>query len=88
MAVFISCVVATILYPPLKDKMIAMDEQDKINTDPAFAETVDTDPAPPAEVTVEKEGEAAAPAEVSAEKEAEAVPPPTEVIDKTKGDEG
>ena len=53
--------VATILYPPLKGKNIAMDEQDKNNTDPAVAETVITEAAPPAEVTVEKETEAAPP---------------------------
>jgi hypothetical protein len=56
-----------------------MDEQDKNNTDPAVAETVDTDPAPPAEVTVEKEAQTAAPVEVTVAKEAEAAPPPAEV---------
>ncbi len=65
--VFISCVVATILYSPLKGET---------NTDPAIAETVDTDPAPPAEVTVEKEAEAAPPpaevTQVTVEKEVEA----------------
>jgi hypothetical protein len=85
--VFISCVVVTIHYPSLKGKNIAMDEQNKNNTDHAVAETVDTYPAPPAEVTVEKEGEAAAPAEVTVEKEAEA-PPPAEVIDPTKRTNG
>ncbi len=79
---YISYVVATILYPPLKGKNIAMDEQDKSNTDPTVAETVDTDPAPPAEVTLEKEKEAAAPAEVTVEKEA--APPPTEVTEVTE----
>ncbi len=87
MIVFVSCVVATMLYPPLKGKNIAVDEQDKNNTDPAVAETVDTDPAPPAEA-VEKEAEEAAPAEVTVEKEMEAVPPPAEVIDQTKKDKG
>jgi hypothetical protein len=77
--VFVSCVVGTILYSPLKGKNIAMDEQDKNNTDPAVAEIVDTDPAPPAEVTVEKDAEAAAPAEVTVAKEAEADPPSAEV---------
>ena len=76
---FTSCVVGIILYPPLKGKNIAMDEQDKNNTDPAVAEIVDTDPAPPAEVTVEKDAEAAAPAEVTVAKEAEADPPSAEV---------
>jgi hypothetical protein len=47
----------------------AMDEQDKHNTDSVAAETMDTYPAPPAEVTVEKEAEA------------EAAPPPTEVTE-------
>jgi hypothetical protein len=70
---------ATILYPLLKGENVAMDEQDKINTDLAVAETVDTDPVPPSG-TLEKEGKAAAPADVSVEKEAEAAPPPTEVI--------
>jgi hypothetical protein len=56
-----------------------MDEQDTNNTDPAVAETVDTDPAPPAEVTAEKETEAAAPAEVNVEKEP--APLPTEVTE-------
>jgi hypothetical protein len=51
--VFISCVVVTIHYPPSKGKNIAMDEQDKNNTDSSVAETVDADPAPEAEVTVE-----------------------------------
>jgi hypothetical protein len=90
--VFISCVVATIHYPPLKDQNIAMDDQDKTNTDPAVAETVDADPALSTVVTVEKEAEAAAPAKVTVEKEAA---PPAEVIDQTKwrkwnghGDEG
>jgi hypothetical protein len=83
--VFISCVVATIHYPPLKGQNIAMDDHDKTNTDPAVAEPVDTDPARPVEVTVEKEVEAAAaPAEVLVEKETEADPPPAEVIDQTK----
>ncbi len=81
----------------MKGKNIAMDEQDKSNTDSSVAETVDTDPAPLAEVTVEKEAvaEATAPAEVTVEKEAEMAPPPAEVIDQTKktrgegsGDEG
>ncbi len=89
--------VATIHYPPLKGQNIAMDEQDKHNTELAVAETVDTDPAPPAEVAVEKEVKTAAPAKVTVEKEteAEAAPPPAEVIDQTKwrkwngqGDEG
>ncbi len=71
---FISCVAATILYPPLKGKSSAKDEQDKNNTDSSVAETVDTDPAPPAEVPVEKEAEAA--------------PPPAEVIDRTKRTKG
>jgi hypothetical protein len=83
--VLISCVVANILYPPLKGQNIAMDEQDKTNIDPAVAEPVDTDPASPAEVTAENEAEGAAPAEVTVEKEAEAAPPPAEVIiDQTK----
>ncbi len=51
--------VATILYPPLKGKNIAMDKQDKTYIDPAVYEPVHTDPASPAEVTVEKEVEAA-----------------------------
>jgi hypothetical protein len=79
--VFISCVVATILHPPLKGKNIAMDEQDKTYTDPTVAETVSTYAAPPAEVTVEKEAEAAAPAEVTVEKEV--APPPIEVTEVT-----
>jgi hypothetical protein len=53
--------VATILYAPLKGKGLAMYEQDKKKNDPAVAETVDTYPTPPAEVTVEKETEAAPP---------------------------
>ena len=73
--------VATILYLPLKGKDITMDEQDKTNTEPTVAETVHTDPAPPAEVTVEKEAEAAAPAEVTVAKEA--APYPTEVTEVT-----
>jgi hypothetical protein len=60
-----------------------MDEQDKKNDDIAVTETVNTDPAPPAEATVEKEAEAAAPAEVTVEKEAEAAPPPAEVTEVT-----
>jgi hypothetical protein len=73
--------VATIHCVPSKSKNIAMDEQDKNNTDPAVAETVDTDPAPPAEATVEKEAEAAAPAKVTVEKEA--APSPIEVTEVT-----
>jgi hypothetical protein len=80
---FISCGVATILYPPLKDKNIAMDEQDNTNMDPAVSEPVHTDPAPPADVTVEKEAEAAAPAETTVEKETEAAPPSAEVPEVT-----
>ncbi len=80
----VSCVAATTLYPPSKEKNIVMDEQDKINTDPAFAETVETYPAPPAEVAVEKEGEAAAPLEVTVEMDVKPPPPPTEVNDQTK----
>ncbi len=76
--------VTTILYPPLKGKNMVMNEQDKNNTDHAVAETVDTDSAPPAEVTVENEAEAAASAEVTVEKETEVAPPPAEVIDQTK----
>ncbi len=85
MIVFISYVVATILYPPLKSNTIAVDEQDKYNKqdkyniDLAVAETVGTDTAPPVEVTVEKEAEAAAPAEVTMEKET--AHPPTEVTE-------
>jgi hypothetical protein len=73
---------------PLKGKNIAKDEQDKNNTDSSVAETVDTYPAPPAEVTVEKEAESAAPAEVTVEKEVEVAPPPAEVIDQTKPTKG
>jgi hypothetical protein len=58
--------VATILYPPLKDKNIAMDEQDKNNTDTAVAEIVDTYSASSAAGTVEMEAEAATPAVVTA----------------------
>jgi hypothetical protein len=65
-----------------------MGEPDKNSTDPAVVQTVDTDPAPPAEVTVEREAEAAAPAEVTVEKEVEEAPPPVEVIDQTKRTEG
>ena len=72
---------------PLKSKNIAMDEQDKTNTDPAVAETVDTDPAPPAEATVEKEAEAAPAAEVTGEKEMEAACPPAEVTEVNVGKE-
>jgi hypothetical protein len=72
--VFISCVVATTLYPPLKGKNIAMDEQDRNNTDSSVAEIVDADPATPAYVTLDKE--------------AEATPPPAEVIDQTKNTKG
>ncbi len=71
--------VATILYPPLKSKNIAMDEQAKNNTDPAVDEAMDTDPGPSAEVTVEKEAEAGAPAGVTVEKEAETALFPTKV---------
>ncbi len=86
--VFISCVFANILYPPLKGKNNAKDEQDKNNTDSSVAETVDTDPAPRAEVLVAKEAEAAAPAEVTVEKEVKVAPPPDEVIDQTKRTKG
>ena len=61
--VFISCVVATILYSPLKGET---------NTDPAIAETVDTDPAPQAEVNLEKEATHPAEAsQITVEKEVE-----------------
>jgi hypothetical protein len=53
-------------------KNIAIDEQDKTNTEPTAAETVHADPAHPADSTFEKEAEAAAPAEANVEKEAEA----------------
>ena len=72
----------------MKGKSIAMDEQDKNSADPAVAENVDTDPAPTAEVAVEKEKEAAPPAEVTMEKEKEAAPPTAEVIDKTTRTKG
>ncbi len=85
---FISCVVVTILYLPSKGKNISMSEQDKNSTDPAVVRTEDTYPAPPAEVTVEKEVEAAAPAEVTVEKEVEVAPPPAEVTDQTKKTRG
>ncbi len=70
----------------MKGKNLALDMQDKRNTNPAR----------PAKVTVEKEGEAAAPAELTVEKEAKAATPPTveaapfltEVIDKTKRTKG
>jgi hypothetical protein len=75
--------IATVLYPPLKGKNITMDEQDKTYTKPTVAETVDSDPTPPAEVIVEKEKEAAASAEVTMAKEVGAAPPPAEVIDQT-----
>ena len=61
-----------------------MDEQDKNSSDAAVAETVDTYPTPPAEVTVEKKVEADTSAEVTVEKEAEAAPRPVEVIDHAK----
>ena len=85
---YISCVVVTIHYPPSKGKNIAMDEQDQNNTDPAVVEIVDTHPALPPEVTVEKEAEVAAPAEVNVEKLTGAAPPPAEVIDSTKRTKG
>ncbi len=71
--------VAAIHDPPLKGTNIAMEEQDTENTDPVVAETVDTDPAPPAEVIVAKEAKADVSAEVTVEKEA--APPATEVIE-------
>jgi hypothetical protein len=61
-----------------------MDEQDKNNSDAAVAETVDTYPTPPAEVTVEKKVEADTSAEVTVEKEAEAAPPLPPSIEVTE----
>ncbi len=52
-------------------------DEDKKNTDPAVAETLDTYPTPPAEVTVEKDADAIA--EITLEKEAEAPPPPPSI---------
>ena len=52
--------VATILYPPLKGKNTAMDEQVKNNMDPAVDEK-EAEASPPVEAPVEKEVEAALP---------------------------